>query len=123
MSLKRKIAQGARRRASRVRARLTTIDGCPRVTVFRSLRHMYAQVIDDAAQKTLASCSSLELEKTGEMKLRGDKKAVAHAVGRELAKRALEKNVDAVVFDRGRFLYHGRVKSLAEGLREGGLKF
>lgn len=116
MSLKRKVAQGTRRRALRVRSRLKT-DGMPRISVFRSLRYIYAQVIDDQAQKTLASCSSLELEG-----LKGDKTAVAHAVGVELAKRALSKNVSKAVFDRGRFLYHGRVKALADGLREGGIQ-
>lgn len=117
MSLRRKVAKGARRRALRVRAKLAC-HGCPRVSVFRSLRNMYAQIIDDASSTTLASCSSLELEG-----LKGDKKAVAHAVGLELAKRARDKKIEQVVFDRGRFLYHGRVRSLAEGLREGGLKF
>lgn len=115
MSLKRKIAQRAFRRASRVRARMKN-SSLPRVSVFRSLKHIYAQVIDDTAQKTMASCSSLELEG-----LKGDKKAVAHAVGLELAKRAAGQSVTKVVFDRGSFLYHGRVKALAEGLREGGM--
>ena len=116
MSLKRKIAQSARRRALRVRSRLQT-DGKMRVSVFRSLKQIYAQVIDDNAHKTVVSCSSLELEG-----VKGDKKAVANAVGRELAKRALGKDISEAVFDRGRFLYHGRVKALAEGLREGGMK-
>ena len=74
-------------------------------------------MIDDAKQATLASCSTLELKK-----LKGDKKAQAHAVGLELAKRVKGLGVKEVVFDRGHFLYHGRFKSLAEGLREGGLK-
>lgn len=116
MSLQRKISQRTARRALRVRARLST-GNLPRVTVFRGLKHIYAQIIDDAAHKTLASCSSLEMKN-----LKGDKKAIAHSVGLELAKRAVEKNISAVVFDRGRFLYHGRVKSLAEGMREGGLR-
>ncbi|KKT24125.1 MAG: 50S ribosomal protein L18 [candidate division TM6 bacterium GW2011_GWF2_43_87] len=77
---------------------------------------MSAQIIDDKAQRTLVSCSSLEL--TG---LTGDKKAIARAVGLELAKRALSNKIESAVFDRGRFLYHGRVKALAEGIREGGL--
>lgn len=118
MSLKRKIAQRAERRTFRVRNSLAILDkNMPRVSVFRSLNHIYAQVIDDNAHTTLASCSSLELEGAT-----GDKKAVAHAVGLELAKRARDKSVTAVVFDRGSFLFHGRVKSLAEGLREGGLR-
>ena len=79
---------------------------------------MYAQIIDDMNHQTVASCSSLELDG-----LQGDKTAVARAVGIELAKRAKAKGVDAVVFDRGRFKFHGRVKALADGLREGTLKF
>ncbi|EKE05167.1 MAG: 50S ribosomal protein L18P [uncultured bacterium] len=88
----------------------------PRVSVFRSLKYIYAQVIDDINSTTLVSCSSLELKN-----LKGDKKAIANAVGKELAKRAQEKGITTAVFDRGSFLYHGRVKALAEGLREGGL--
>ncbi len=114
MSLKRKVAQRVARRAFRVRSKLDK--NVSRVSVFRSLNHIYAQLIDDNAHKTIASCSSLELKN-----LKGDKKAVARAVGVELAKRALDKNVTTAVFDRGSFLYHGRVKSVAEGLREGGL--
>lgn len=115
MSLKRKVAQGAQRRALRVRKKFKD-SALPRISVFRSLRHMYAQIIDDKVQQTLVSCSSLELEG-----LSGDKKAIAHAVGLELAKRALSNKIESAVFDRGRFLYHGRVKALAEGIREGGL--
>ena len=93
----------------------------PRVSVFRSLNQIYAQLIDDKQQHTLVSCSSLELSK-GKKKLSGDKKEIAHAVGVELAKRSVKKGIEKAVFDRGCYLYHGRVKSLAEGLREGGLK-
>ena len=105
------------RRIMRVRAKVKRYGMPPRVSVFRSLKHMYAQIIDDMTQNTVASCSSLELDVTG------DKSAVAHAIGLELAKRAKAKGVDAVVFDRGRFKFHGRVKALADGLREGTLKF
>ncbi|MFC1841698.1 50S ribosomal protein L18 [Candidatus Dependentiae bacterium] len=105
----------SKRRALRVKRKIKT--ELPRVSVFRSLRYIYAQIIDDSAHTTLTSCSSLELKG-----LKGDKRAIATAVGKELAKRAQEKGVKEVVFDRGRFLYHGRVKALAEGLREGGLK-
>ena len=119
MSVKKKIRARQKRRALRVRKRLKydrdrTV---PRISVFRSLKHMYAQIIDDAAHKTIASCSSLELKD-----LTGDKKTVAHSIGLELAKRAQEKGISTVVFDRGGFLYHGRVKELADGLRKGGLK-
>lgn len=106
------------RRASRVHCKVR-MQGKLRITVFRSLRYIYGQIIDDVAGKTLASCSSLELKD-----LSGDKKEVAKAVGLELSKRAKEnKIVDELAFDKGRFLYHGRVKAFAEGLREGGLNF
>lgn len=117
MSLERKIKNRKKRRALRVRRSLKTTRNVPRVSVFRSARAIYAQVINDNEQKTVASCSSLELKSA-----QGDKKAVAKAVGLELANRARENGVSAVRFDRGSYLYHGRVKSLAEGLREGGLQ-
>lgn len=106
------------RRILRVRAKVKRYGMPPRVSVFRSLKHMYAQIIDDMNQHTVASCSSLEIDN-----LKGDKTAVARAIGLELAKRAKAKGVDAVVFDRGRFKFHGRVKALADGLREGTLRF
>jgi len=115
VSVLRKIKNRAKRRALRVRNKFQT--DVPRVSVFRSLNNIYAQIIDDNAHLTLVSCSSLELKD-----LKGDKSAVANAVGKELASRAKNKGISAAVFDRGRFLYHGRVKALAEGLREGGLK-
>lgn len=89
----------------------------PRVSVFRSLKNIYAQLIDDAQQKTLASWSTLECKD-----LKGDKKSVAHAIGLKLAEKAKKTGITTVVFDRGIYLYHGRVKALAEGLREGGIK-
>lgn len=89
----------------------------PRVSVFKSLNHIYAQLINDAQQTTIASCSTKELDT-----LKGDKKEKAHAVGLELAKKAKKLGIETVVFDRGHFLYHGRIKSLADGLRDGGLK-
>jgi len=114
----RKFKQRKNRRACRVRKHLKQGGFTrPRVSVFRSLRHIYAQVIDDAAGVTLVSCSSLDLEN-----LSGDKKAVAQAIGLELARRAKDKGITTAIFDRGSFLYHGRVKALAEGLREGGLE-
>ena len=108
----------AARRQLRVRAKVKRYGMPPRVSVFRSLQHMHAQIIDDMKHETIASCSSLEMSG-----LKGDKSAIAHAIGLELAKRAKAKGVDAVVFDRGRFKFHGRVKALADGLREGTLKF
>ncbi|MBY0109880.1 MAG: 50S ribosomal protein L18 [Candidatus Babeliaceae bacterium] len=111
----RKLKNRVRRRTLRVRSGLSS--STPRVSVFRSLNHIYAQLIDDAQQKTLVSASSLEIKK-----VKGSKKDVAHTVGLELAKKALSQGFAQVTFDRGPFLYHGRVKSLAEGLRAGGLK-
>jgi large subunit ribosomal protein L18 len=116
MSSQRKINIARHRRALRVRAAIT--DKSPRVSVFRSLKYIYVQLIDDAQHRTLASCSSRELPSTESL----DKKQQAFAVGKELARKALGLGVQQAVFDRGSFLYHGRVKSLAEGLREGGLK-
>ena len=107
----------ADKRKSRIRAKVIGTKR-PRLSVHRSNVHMYAQIIDDMKQQTVVSCSSLEMPD-----LKGDKSAVAYAIGIELAKRAKEKGVDAVVFDRGRFKFHGRVKALADGLREGTLKF
>lgn len=115
MSLVRKIADRTERRKFRVRGKMDITK--PRISVFRSLDNIYAQIIDDIAQKTVVSCSSLELKT-----IKGDKKEVARAVGKELAQRAREKKIMTAVFDRGAFKYHGRVQSLAEGLREGGLQ-
>lgn len=116
MAADRRIKIRTKRRALRVRSKLKK-SLQPRVSVFRSLKHIYAQLIDDGAHNTVASCSSLELGN-----VTGDKKAVARAVGSELAKRAKQQGIESAIFDRGQFLYHGRVKELAEGLREGGLK-
>ena len=118
MSVERKIKKQKQRRAFRVRNGIKRHSSLHRVSVFKSLQYIYAQLIDDNGQKTLVSCSSLELKDS----VSGDKKTVAHHVGRELAKRAKSLGIEAAVFDRGCFLYHGRIKALAEGLREGGLK-
>lgn len=116
MSLIKKITARTQKRKLRVRSRLKGTDAA-RVSVFKSISHVYAQLIDDAKQTTLASSSTLELKK-----LKGDKKAQAHAIGLDLASKAKQLGIEKVVFDRGPFLYHGRIKALAEGLREGGLK-
>jgi large subunit ribosomal protein L18 len=118
MALYKKDRITAARRVLRVRAKVKRYGSPPRVSVFRSLKHIYAQIIDDMNQNTVVSCSSLEMDN-----VKGDKTEVAHAIGLELAKRAKAKGVDSVVFDRGRFKFHGRVKALADGLREGALKF
>ncbi len=118
MSLIKKINRNKQRRSSRVHFKIRS-QGKLRISVFRSLRHIYGQIIDDAAGRTLVSCSSLELQNVA-----GDKKLVAKSVGLELSKRALAMNIsENLAFDRGQFLYHGRVKSFAEGLKEGGLSF
>ena len=111
------------RRRQRVRTRLrATANGRPRLSVFRSSKHIYAQVIDDAQGLTLTAASSIDKELRGKLKTGADIEA-AKAVGTLLAKRALAKGVDTVVFDRGGYIYHGRVKALADAAREGGLAF
>ncbi len=105
------------RRHKRVRKAISGTAVCPRLCVFRSLKNIYAQIIDDVAGTTLVSASSLELEGNG-----GNKEA-AKAVGELVAKKALEKGIENVVFDRGGYIYHGRVQELADGAREAGLKF
>ncbi|WP_188901554.1 50S ribosomal protein L18 [Caldovatus sediminis] len=96
--------------------------GRPRLSVYRSGRHIYAQVIDDAAGRTLAAASTLERELREQLRTGADKAAAA-AVGKRVAERALAAGVTRVVFDRGPYLYHGRVKALADAAREGGLSF
>jgi large subunit ribosomal protein L18 len=94
----------------------------PRLAVFRSNRHMFAQIIDDVAGCTLAAAGSLNMDKPSIEGMDG-KTAFAKAVGLELARKAQEAGVDTVVFDRAGYLYHGRMAALAEGARDGGLKF
>jgi large subunit ribosomal protein L18 len=109
------------RRTQRVRRSLAkTNAGRPRLSVFRSSKHIYAQVIDDAEGRTLAAASSLEKDLKGALKTGADKAAAA-AVGKLLAERAKKAGIDKVVFDRGGYRYHGRIKALADGAREGGL--
>jgi large subunit ribosomal protein L18 len=105
------------RRHGRVRRRVVGTAERPRLAVFRSNRHIYAQIIDDAAGRTLAAATSVAL--SGE----GDKRSDAQRVGAELARRAKQAGVSAVVFDRGGYRYHGRVQALADAAREGGLDF
>jgi large subunit ribosomal protein L18 len=109
------------RRAQRVRRSLAgNSGGRPRLSVFRSSKHIYAQLIDDAKGETLAAASSLEKELKSTLKTGADKAAAA-AVGKLLAERAKKAGIDKVVFDRGGYRYHGRIKALADGAREGGL--
>jgi large subunit ribosomal protein L18 len=118
-----KNAEVTARRQSRVRRDLKKVSGArPRLSVFRSSKQIYAQVIDDAKGVTVAAASSLEKDLRGGLKTGADKAAAA-AVGKLVAERAAKAGVKAVVFDRGRYMYHGRVKALADGAREGGLDF
>ena len=111
----------SKRRAQRVRTRLRKqANGRPRLSVFRSSKNIYAQVIDDERGVTLAAASSLEGE---DKKAKGSDKDAAARVGALVAQRALDKGVKEVVFDRGGYLYHGRVKALADAAREAGLSF
>ncbi len=117
------VQEARRRRAQRVRRRLKKHAGDrPRLCVFRSSKHIYAQIIDDSDGVTLASASSVEKDFSAEGGKSSDQKA-AERVGELLAARAKEKGVTDVVFDRGGYLYHGRVKALADAAREGGLQF
>ncbi len=118
MSLQKRVQLREKRRKFRVRNKLNSESGRVRVSVFRSAKHIYAQLIDDQQHKTLFSGSTLNLEKSS-----NDKKDLAKKVGLELGKAAVQNNVKDVFFDRGHYLYHGRVKALADGLREAGLNF
>jgi large subunit ribosomal protein L18 len=120
MAIKSKIAR--KRRHRRIRTRISGTAERPRLNVFRSLDHIYAQVIDDVAGKTLVSASTVDKA------LRADvsgktKKEQATMVGKAVAERAKAAGVSTVLFDRGGYLYHGRIKALADGAREGGLEF
>ena len=110
------------KRHKRVRAKIKGTAAAPRLSVYRSLNHIYAQLIDDVAGNTLVTASTLDKAIKDTLNEK-DKKAQAYAVGELLAKKAKEKGIEAVVFDRGGYLYTGRVASLADGAREGGLKF
>lgn len=111
------------RRQMRVRRTLRKVAGTkPRLSVFRSSKHIYAQVIDDARGVTVAAASSIDSELKGKLSKGADKSAAA-AVGKLVAERAVKAGVNEVVFDRGGYMFHGRVKALADAAREGGLTF
>ncbi|RME70830.1 MAG: 50S ribosomal protein L18 [Chloroflexi bacterium] len=113
-----------KRRHLRVRKRISGTPERPRLNVFRSLSHIYAQVIDDTAGVTLASASTLDPAIRDSAEAKGKTKTeLAKLVGELVAKRALEAGIQTVVFDRGGYKYHGRVKALADAAREAGLKF
>ncbi len=111
------------RRKKRVRKKVFGTPERPRLSVYRSLKHIYAQIIDDPKGVTLVSCSTLSPELRAELNGKTKNKESARKVGLLLAKKALEKGIRKVVFDKGYFKYHGRVKALADGAREGGLMF
>jgi len=106
------------KRHGRIRNKISGTAQCPRLNVFRSLKNIYAQIIDDEKGVTLVSASSLELKETY-----GGNKDAAKQVGKLIAEKATKEGISEVVFDRGGYIYHGRVAFLAEGAREGGLKF
>ena len=110
--------QVRQRRHARVRRKISGTSTCPRLNVFRSNKHIHCQIIDDTTGTTLVACSSVELKLAN-----GSNVEAAAAVGTELAKRAQAKNIENVVFDRGGYLYHGRVKAVADAARAAGLKF
>ena len=112
----------ARRKARIRRAIVANAGGRPRLSVFRSSKQIYAQVIDDEQGRTIAAASSIEKAMREALKTGANVEA-ARRVGKELAERAKKAGIERVVFDRGGYMYHGRVKALAEGAREGGLDF
>ena len=114
--------KGRKTRHSRIRKKISGTSSRPRLAVFRSARHIYAQAIDDSAGSTLAASSTLTIQKSLKKTYTGNKEA-AKAVGADVAKKLIEKSISTVVFDRGGFLYHGRVQALADGAREAGLNF
>jgi large subunit ribosomal protein L18 len=107
----------------RIRRKLSGTKERPRLAVFRSVAHIYAQVIDDVAGRTLVSASSVDKSADKDGKTKGGNLAAAKAIGKLVAERAKEKGVKAVVFDRGGYQYHGRIKALADAAREAGLEF
>ncbi len=114
--------QARRRRKMRIRKKIRGTAERPRLVVFRSNTSIYAQLIDDVEGKTLAAASSLTMSRAAGALLKLNRDTAAQ-VGKEIARLAQEKNIDSVVFDRNGYIFHGRVKSLADGAREGGLKF
>ncbi len=114
--------QRRQRRQARVRGSIRGTTARPRLAVFRSLKHIYAQVIDDSHGRTLASAGTMDKAIRGEVSRGGNVKAAA-AIGKIIAARALEKGIVQVAFDRGPYRFHGRVKALAAAARKGGLKF
>jgi len=111
------------KRKKRMRRKVRGSSDRPRLTVFKSDKHIYAQIIDDSSAKTLVNASSLGKEIKSEFVKKGRNKEGASILGKIIAKKALEQGIKKVIFDRNGFLYHGRVKALAEAARENGLEF
>lgn len=110
------------KRIKRIRKKISGTEECPRLRVFKSAKHIYGQLIDDVAGHTLVTASTVDKDlAAGDIE--GGKKAQAQKVGLLLAQKAKKQGIERVVFDRGGFVYHGRIKSLSDGAREGGLKF
>ena len=114
--------KGRQARHRRIRKKISGTDSRPRLVVFRSARHIYVQAIDDDNSITLACSSSLAIQKSLKKIYSGNKEA-AKAVGVDIAKKLIEKSISSAVYDRGGYVFHGRVQALAEGAREAGLKF
>ncbi len=117
MNSRKKLNQKRTRRAIRSRAKIAGTASKPRLSVFRSNRYVYAQLIDDEARRTLASASAIAMKE-----VKGGKAAQSEKVGEELAKKASAAGIKQATFDRGSYKYHGRIKAVAEGARKGGLK-
>ncbi len=122
MSTKTKLASRERRRG-RIRKKIRGTEERPRLVVFRSLRHIYAQLVNDSTHKTLLTVSDLSPEVKAQIKAKDSKIDHSAVVGKALAEKALSHKIENVVFDRGGFRYHGRIKALADAAREAGLQF
>ena len=114
--------KGRQTRHRRIRKKISGTSLLPRLAVFRSARHIYVQAIDDSAGSTLAASSTVTIQKSLKKNYTGNKEA-AKAVGADVAQKLIEKSISTIVFDRGGFIYHGRVQALADGAREAGLDF
>jgi len=112
--------QRKQKRHKKIRAKIIGNKDCPRLSVFRSNQHIHVQIIDDQKGQTLVSSSDLKIKTA---KGKASKMEIAEEVGKQVAKKALAKKISKVVFDRGGYKYHGRVKAVAQGARQGGLKF
>lgn len=121
--IKKNVLERWYKKKASIRKKITGTAARPRLTIYRSAKHVYAQIIDDTTGKTLVSTSTLSKDLKEELKKTTSRLAICKIVGAAAAKRALEKNIQQVVYDRNGYLYHGRVKAVADGAREGGLKF